>query len=172
MRKNEYVSLDEFRSQYIGVWAPSEGHWLGLDFSYKGNEYRFQTGSMYAAEDTILPDGRAAVYGLYHKNNDIKASQAYDLLAEFATMDDVLISTYSAGLQLPEIDLPECSDVLLLDKPRRKLHPFILEFTHDLLPVIPEMNHAFHIPVTIVFQQRHHLPGSSSWSLSGELLSA
>ena len=45
MRKNEYTSLDDFRSQYIGVWAPSEGHWLGLDFSYKGNEYRFQTGS-------------------------------------------------------------------------------------------------------------------------------
>ena len=80
---------------------------------------------------------------------------------------------WSAGLQIfPEIDLPECGDVLLLDIPRREFYPFVLEFTHDLLPVIPEMNHTFHIPVTIVFQQRHHLPGSSSWSLSDELLSA
>ena len=79
----------------------------------------------------------------------------------------------SASLQiLLKIDLPECSDVLLLDIPRRELHPFILELTHDLFPVIPEMNYTLHIPVTIVFQQRHHLPGSSSRNLSGELLSA
>ena len=79
----------------------------------------------------------------------------------------------SAGLKiLLKIDLTECGYVLLLDKPRRKLQPFILEFTHDLRPVIPEMNLTLHIPVAIVFQQRHHLPDSNSWSLSGELLSA
>ena len=33
MRKNEYNSLNEFLTQYIGEWAPSEGHWFGLDFS-------------------------------------------------------------------------------------------------------------------------------------------
>ncbi len=112
MRKNEYVSLDEFRSQYIGVWAPSEGHWLGLDFSYKGNEYRFQTGSMYAAENTILPDGRTAVYGLYHKNNGVKSSQAYDLLAEFATMDDVLVSTCIDGRPFDEVIMDDDTELL------------------------------------------------------------
>lgn len=112
MRKNEYVSLDEFCSQYTGFWAPSEGHWLGLDFSYKGNEYRFQTGSMYAAEDTILPDGRTAVYGLYHKNNDIKASQTYDLLREFATMNDVLVSTCIDGRPFAEVIMDDDTELL------------------------------------------------------------
>ena len=112
MRKNEYVSLDEFRSQYIGVWAPSEGHWLGLDFSYKGNEYRFQTGPMYAADYTILPDGRTAVYGLYYKNNDGKAVEEYDLLAEFATIEDVLISTCIEGRPFAEVIMDDDTELL------------------------------------------------------------
>ncbi len=112
MRKNEYTSLDDFRSQYIGVWAPSEGHWLGLDFSYKGDEYRFQTGSMYATDDTILPDGRMAVFGLYRKNSDIKANQAYELLAEFATMDDVLISTCIDERPFSEVIMDDGTELL------------------------------------------------------------
>ena len=39
MRINEYNSLEEFTSQYIGEWGPSDGHWLGLDFIFRGNEY-------------------------------------------------------------------------------------------------------------------------------------
>ena len=31
MRKNEYTSLEEFTSQYVGEWGPSDGHWFGLD---------------------------------------------------------------------------------------------------------------------------------------------
>ena len=65
MRKNEYTSLDQFTSQYTGEWSPSEGHWYGLDFLYKGKEYRFNTGSMFNSENTILKDGREAVFGLY-----------------------------------------------------------------------------------------------------------
>lgn len=112
MRKNEYASLDDFRSQYIGVWAPSEGHWLGLDFSYKGNEYRFQTGSMYAEEDTILPNGQTAVYGLYRKNKNGKGSREYCLLSEFATMDDVLISTCIEGRPFAEIIMDDDTELL------------------------------------------------------------
>ena len=112
MRKNEYTSLDEFRSQYVGVWAPSEGHWLGLDFSYKGNEYRFQTGSMYAEEDTILPNGQTAVYGLYRKNKNGKGSREYCLLSEFATMDDVLISTCVEGRPFAEIIMDDDTELL------------------------------------------------------------
>lgn len=52
MRKNEFNSLEDFTSQYTGVWAPSEGHWFGLDFSYNGIEYRFNTGSMYEEKKT------------------------------------------------------------------------------------------------------------------------
>ena len=43
MRKNEYESLEQFTSQYVGEWNPSGGHWFGLDFMYRGKEYRFHT---------------------------------------------------------------------------------------------------------------------------------
>ena len=56
MRKNEFNSLEEFISQYIGEWGPSDGHWFGLDFLYNGTEYRFNTGSIYEKQDTILPN--------------------------------------------------------------------------------------------------------------------
>ena len=89
MRKNEYNTIEDFTSQYIGEWNPSEGHWFGLDFSYHNKEYRFHTGSMYNSEDTILADGREAVFGLYVKNNNV---DKYDLLEEFATMEEALKS--------------------------------------------------------------------------------
>ena len=30
MRINEYNSLEEFTSQYTGIWGPSDGHWFAL----------------------------------------------------------------------------------------------------------------------------------------------
>lgn len=60
MRKNEYKSLEEFKSQYVGEWAPSEGHWLGLDFIYDEKEYRFHTGYMFVGEKDSL-------FSLYEK---------------------------------------------------------------------------------------------------------
>ena len=30
MRINEYNSIEEFKSEFTGVWAPSEGHWVGF----------------------------------------------------------------------------------------------------------------------------------------------
>ncbi len=103
MRKNEYSSLEEFKAQYTGIWNPSEGHWFGLDFIYRGHEYRFNTGSMYAKDNTILPDGRAALYGLYKKNSPSKSGQNYTLLGEFATLDDALDSTCIASVKFSEI---------------------------------------------------------------------
>ena len=77
MRKNEYNSLEEFTSQYIGVWGPSDGHWFGLDFSYNGTEYRFNTGSIYARQDTILPNGKKALFGIYRRDKNPKAEKEY-----------------------------------------------------------------------------------------------
>lgn len=34
MRKNEYTCIEDFTSQYVGEWGPSDGHRLGLDFLY------------------------------------------------------------------------------------------------------------------------------------------
>ncbi len=111
MRKNEYSSLEEFLSQYIGVWAPSDDHWLGLDFSYNRVEYRFQTGSMYETKDTVLPDGRIATYGLYRKNDE-SGARDYILLGEFATMDDVLVSTCIEGKPFAEIIIDADTELL------------------------------------------------------------
>lgn len=92
MRKNEFTSVEQFKAQYTGVWAPSDNHWLGLDFIYHDIEYRFNTGSMYSSNNTILPDGKEGVYGLYRKEKDMNKRACYILLEEFATIDDALDS--------------------------------------------------------------------------------
>ena len=92
MRKNEFTSVEQFKAQYIGIWGPSDNHWLGLDFIYHGIEYRFNTGSMYSSRNTILPEGKEALFGLYRKETDTNKRGSYILLEEFATIDDALNS--------------------------------------------------------------------------------
>jgi len=109
MRKNEYSTIEEFTSQYTGVWAPSEGHWFGLDFSFHGCEYRFNTGSMYHRQNTILKDGREAVFGLYRKNS---ITGEYTLLEEFATMEDALKSTAIDGVEFQTVIMADETELL------------------------------------------------------------
>ena len=112
MRINEYNSLEEFTSQYIGIWGPSDGHWFGLDFIYKGTEYRFNTGSMYEQNDTILPDGREALFGIYRKNPEKINGKDYTLLEEFASMDDALESTCIDGVKFKEIIMDDNTELV------------------------------------------------------------
>lgn len=112
MRVNEYSSLDDFRAQYVGIWDPSENHWLGLDFSYEGAEYRFNTGSMYESKNTILPDGREAVFGLYKKNADNASGRDYSLLEEFASLDEALESTCINGISFKKIIMDDRTELL------------------------------------------------------------
>lgn len=58
------MTREQFLSQYTGEWSPSDGHWFGLDFGWRGQEYRFQTDSMYHPTNTVLPDGREARFGV------------------------------------------------------------------------------------------------------------
>ncbi len=111
MRKNEYKSLEEFTSQYIGVWGPSDGHWFGLDFIYKGVEYRFHTWAMYKDERKILPDGRKIVFRLYRKNEEDISGKDYVLLGEFATMEDALDSTCIEGTPFREIIMDDDTEL-------------------------------------------------------------
>lgn len=96
MRKNEYNSIEEFKSQFIGIWAPSEGHWFGLEFQYKNQEYRLHTGLMYGEEDIWDKNGAEKPFRLYLKTDMIDTSfpdaeiPKYKMLGEFATMDDLL----------------------------------------------------------------------------------
>lgn len=81
MRKNEYNSLEEFTSQYIGEWSPSDGHWLGLDFKYNGKEYRLSTGAMFNDSESDC------MFYLYYNNEN-----TYELLGAYKNMDDLLDS--------------------------------------------------------------------------------
>jgi hypothetical protein len=112
MRKNEYKTLEEFTSQYIGVWGPSDGHWFGLDFSFNGKEYRFNTGSMYESKNTILPNGEEALFGLYKKNNNPKAKKEYILLEEFANMHEALNSTCIDGIPFKQVIMDDNTELL------------------------------------------------------------
>ena len=113
MRKNEFNSIEDFTSQYIGEWNPSENHWFGLDFSFQGKEYRFCTGAMYKAENTILHDGREAVFGLYvKKSGAFENSQSYILLEEFATMEDALKSTCISQIPFEKVIMDDDTELL------------------------------------------------------------
>lgn len=112
MRKNEYNSLEEFTSQYIGIWGPSDDHYFGLDFSYKGKKYRFCTDSMYNPQNTILEDGREAIFGLYKAIPDKEEEPRYILLEEFATMEDVLKSTCIEGIPFSEVIMDDDTEIL------------------------------------------------------------
>lgn len=112
MRKNEYNSLEEFTSQYIGEWGPSDGHWLGLDFEYKGYEWRFQTYPMYKKE-SYLPDGREAIFGIYKKISEPTSDgHEYELLAEFATMEEVLKSTVICNVPFEKVIMDDDTELL------------------------------------------------------------
>ena len=112
MRKNEFNSLEEFTSQYIGVWGPSDGHWFGLDFSYNGTEYRFNTGSIYEKQETILPNGKEALFGLYRKDSNPKAKRKYIVLEEFADMEDALNSTCIEGIAFRNVIMDDNTEIL------------------------------------------------------------
>lgn len=112
MRKNEYESLEQFLSQYTGEWNPSEGHWLGLDFIYEGVEYRFHTGPMYEKE-AVLPDGREVMFGLYRKNEIVTSDKKdYELLGEYADMQNVLESTVIQGRPFKDVIIDENTELV------------------------------------------------------------
>lgn len=122
MRINEYNSLEEFTSQYIGEWGPSDGHWLGLEFAYHGKEYRLHTGPMYTRFITILPDGRPALFGFYEKikeyepdNTSKEEERAYRLLGEYADMDDLLNKCFIDGKPFKEVIMADETRILAQD---------------------------------------------------------
>lgn len=112
MRKNEYKSLEQFTAQYTGEWNPSEEHWLGLDFMYSNIEYRFHTGLMYDTEKK-LPDGREIMYGLYRKNkNSYGEEREYELLGEYANMNEVLESRVIDNRCFKEIIMDDDTELM------------------------------------------------------------
>ncbi|MCQ2508320.1 MAG: hypothetical protein MJ097_05980, partial [Dorea sp.] len=112
MRKNEYTTLEQFTSQYVGEWNPSENHWLGLDFISEGIQYRFHTGLMYERE-AFLPDGREIMFGLYRKKTYLSRDRKeFELLGEYAEMCDVLNSTVIQGRAFRDVIMDENTELI------------------------------------------------------------
>ena len=107
MRKNELNSLDELKSQYIGIWAPSESHWFGLDFAFNGIEYRLHTGSMYNDNEAVDSGGVVKQFGLYRKTEKADSKHPglflYELLDEKSSLDELLCSTAIEGKPFCEV---------------------------------------------------------------------
>jgi len=116
MRKNEYSSLEQFVSEYTGKWEPAEGHWLGLDFKYNGNIYRLNTGSMYSEQETLLSNGKTALFGIYRRNALSKIHYPdmsdCELLGEYADMSDLLESTVIEGLKFKLVIMDDNTEIL------------------------------------------------------------
>ena len=112
MRKNEYESLEQFTSQYVGEWNPSGGHWFGLDFVYRGKEYRFHTGNMYD-ESELLPDGKEVMFSLYRKKEFVNPDKReYELLGAYSDMIEVLESTVIQGRPFKEVIMDDDTELV------------------------------------------------------------
>ena len=112
MRINEYETLEAFTNEFVGEWSPSHGHWLGLDFKYNGIIYRLHTGSMYNESDTILPDGRTAMFGIYKISDDNTDGKEYVLIGEYANMDDLLNTCLINSRPFKEIIMDDSTEIL------------------------------------------------------------
>lgn len=116
MRKNEYNSLDEFLSQYIGVWNPSENHWFGLDFLYNGVEYRLNTGTMYGEKNKIDDNGKVIQFGLYRKTNKKNSKYPdlylYELLVEKESVVELLDSLVIEGIPFKDVIIDDNTELL------------------------------------------------------------
>lgn len=112
MRKNEYESLEQFTSQYVGEWNPSGGHWFGLDFMYGGKEYRFHTGYMYD-EPALLPDGKEVLFSLYRRKECIASDKReYELLGAYSDMSEVLDSMVIQDRPFKEVIMDDDTELL------------------------------------------------------------
>ena len=112
MRVNEYNTIEEFTKEYTGLWSPSAGHWFGLDFRFNNVVYRLHTGSMYQQTNTVLPDGRKAVFGIYKLCNSTDTGHNYELLGEYADMDNLLSSTVIDDRVFSEVIMDDSTEIL------------------------------------------------------------
>jgi hypothetical protein len=78
-----------------------------LDFGWRGQEYRFQTDSMYHPVSTVLPDGREARFGMYKKEGS-----AYALISEYATPQEALAQCRIQGMTFGDILEDESTEFL------------------------------------------------------------
>ena len=112
MRINEYQSLEEFTSQYIGEWSPSDGHWFGLEFRYEAHDYRLHTGIMHESGPERDSEGREILFGLYTMNLRANKDEQFIRLASFASMDKLLCYTGIGIRPFREVIMDDSTQIL------------------------------------------------------------
>lgn len=112
MRVNEYRSLEEFTSQYTGEWSPSDGHWLGLEFRYKSQDYRLHTETMHKDDPKQDSEGREILFGLYTMNPHAKEGKQFTRLASFASMEELLCYSGIDNRPFREVIVDESTQIL------------------------------------------------------------
>ncbi len=116
MRINEYNSLEEFTYEYDGK-ACGEGHYCGLEFSYKGAIYRLHTFGMLERGTPKLKDGRKGLFSLYKilRNYPGPNDEDYELLGWFADMPDLLKSKVIDNREFREVIMDDSAEMLAKD---------------------------------------------------------
>ena len=112
MRINEYQSLEEFTSQYTGEWSPSDGHWFGLEFRFKANDYRLHTGIMHESDPAHDSEGREILFGLYAMNLRANEGEQFIRLASFTSMDELLCYTGIGNRPFREVIMDDSTQIL------------------------------------------------------------
>ena len=112
MRVNEYNSLNEFTSEFIGVWGPSDNHWFGLDFEYRGTVYRLHTGPMRRDDPRQDSCGSEILFGLYKVQPQPNGQDDFLLLASFAAMEDLLCYSGIDGREFREVIMDDSTRIL------------------------------------------------------------
>ena len=46
----KYKNVEQFKSEFTGVWGPSDNKWTAIDFTYGEKGYRMDTGCIYGTE--------------------------------------------------------------------------------------------------------------------------
>ncbi|MDD6727969.1 MAG: hypothetical protein PUE08_01945 [Eubacteriales bacterium] len=104
MRINEYNNISEFISQYSGTWSPSNEQWLGLEFRYKDEYYRFDSGDNFSVSKIIFSD-----------SDTYPMSSGYEPLIESETLESLLKKKMISNLTFADVIMADETEILAKD---------------------------------------------------------
>lgn len=109
MSYEKYSSIEQFRNEFTSQWSPSNDLFLSLDFAYKENGYRMDTGRMYGTEPKMTPDNKEAVFYFYKNrekygwNDTDEKNPLFTFLSCYASINDALDNFEIDGKKLKEL---------------------------------------------------------------------
>ena len=102
MRINEYNNLDEFISEFKGVRNPANNLWLGLEFFYQGNYYRFDTsdGKFYLKKIILI------------SKDSYPDVEGYEIIAENTSMQEILDNVVIGNRKFRDVIMDDNTEIL------------------------------------------------------------